>query len=149
MLVVLDVTILVYAVGSYAPLRETCKTILESIDAGHLTGTTTPDVIQRFVHIRSARWGSGDAAALGLAYAELLAPLLTVTADDLSRGLRRYAENTELLPADAVLASVTDLADATLVSADRTFAALDRPRWVYPDEDGLSTLRQESHDNGT
>lgn len=148
MLVVLDVTILVYAVGSYAPLRETCKAILESVDAGHLTGTTTPDVIQRFVHVRSARWGGGDAAALGLAYAELLAPLLTVTAEDLGRGLRRYAENTALLPADAVLASVTDLAGATLVSADRTFAALDRPRWVYPDADGLVALLHGSDGTG-
>lgn len=142
MLVVLDVTVLVYAVGSYARLRETCRAILEPVDAGHLDATTTPEVIQRFVRIRATRWGSGDAAALGRAYTDLLAPLLTVTQEDLVRGLRRYTERPDLLPGDAVLAAVADNAGATLVSADRTFARLDSPPWVYPDDEGLVQLLQ-------
>lgn len=126
-MILLDTTILVYAVGADHPLRAPCRSLIESIGAGRLAATTTVEVIQEFTHVRARRRGRAEAADLARRYLDLLAPLLVPSDTELRRGLDLFSTNTALGPFDAVLAATalaTDHVD-TLVSADRGFASID------------------------
>jgi len=122
-LIVLDTTVLVYAKGQEHPLREPCRALIEAIGAGVVQATTTPEVIQEFVHIRALRRSRRDSTQLGRSYADLLAPLLTVGEEQLGAGLDLFARQSALGAFDAVLAATVLASGAeALVSADATFA---------------------------
>lgn len=91
-MIVLDTTVLVYSKGADHPLRDPCRHLIAPIAAGDLDATTSVEAIQEFVHVRARRRDRADAAALGRDYAELLSPLLSVTREDLDRGLSLFAE---------------------------------------------------------
>lgn len=132
-MIVLDTTVLVYAVGDDHPLRSPCRRVIELMQSGELAATTTVEVIQEFVHVRARRRTRKDAAALGVDLATLLSPLLRPDGDDLRRGLEIF-EQTEAVGAfDAVLATTALRAGAAaLVSADRGFAAVPGLRHLDP-----------------
>lgn len=91
--------------------------------------------------MRSRRRPRDDAADLGLAYADLLSPLLTVTGDDLRAGLRLLRGTRGLGPFDAVLAAAALATHCqALVSADAAFAGVPGLRHVVPDEQSLAGL---------
>jgi hypothetical protein len=122
-LIVLDATVLVYAKGQEHSLREPCRALIEAIAAGIVEATTTPEVIQEFVHVRARRRSRRDAAQLGRSFADLLAPLLTVGEEQLGAGLDLFARRSALGAFDAVLAATVIASEAdALVSADATFA---------------------------
>ena len=141
-MIVLDTTVLVYATGSDHPLREPCRELLAEVIAGRRRATTTVEVIQEFVHVRARRHGRTEAAALGHDYADLLAPLLPVTADHLRTGLHHYARVERLGAFDAVLAASAIEAGAdALVSTDAAFADVPSLRHVDPaDEPAMRQL---------
>ena len=121
-MILLDTTVLVYATGAEHPLRAPCRRLVQAVADGALEATTTVEVIQEFVHVRSRRRSRGDAAELGVAYADLLAPLLPVTSADLQAGLRVYRDGVRLGAFDAVLAAAAMANSAqALVSADSAF----------------------------
>ena len=64
-LIVVDTSILVYATGVEHPLRTPCRELIAAIADGEIQATTTPEVIQEFVHVRSRRVSRRDAVALG------------------------------------------------------------------------------------
>jgi hypothetical protein len=122
-MIVLDTTVLVYAVGDDHTLREPARAIVDGVERGAVRATTTTQAIQEFVHVRARRRDRLDAAALGRAYAELLSPLLQASEDDLVRGLGLFERHEQLGAFDAVLAAAALGAGAeSLVSADRSFA---------------------------
>jgi predicted nucleic acid-binding protein len=139
--IVLDTTILVYAKGSEHRLREPCRSLIEAIADGSVDATTTPEVIQEFVHVRARRRPRRDAVALGRAYAELLSPLLAVGEDELAAGLRLFERLPALGAFDAVLAAtaVGTGADA-LVSADMTFSRIRGLRHAAPGSSAFDRL---------
>ena len=139
-MILLDSTVLVYAVGFQHPLREPCRSLIEAIDEGTIRATTTTDVVARFAQIRARRWGGNDAVTLALAYTDLLSPVLTVEQRHLALGLRSFAQQSHLSAADAVLAATASVADAVLVSADPAFADLAQLRHEYPDAAGVARL---------
>lgn len=140
-MIVLDTTVLVYATGSEHPLRLPCRSLVEAVARGDVHATTTAEVIQEFVHVRARRRTRADAAQLGLAYADLLAPLLPVGVAELQAGLRGYREHTRLGAFDAVLAAAALNVQATaLVSADAGFAEVAGLEHVVPDEGGVRQL---------
>lgn len=140
-MIVLDTTVLVYAKGADHPLRDACRSLIEGIAEGAVQATTTVEVIQEFVHVRARRRGRGDAARLGLDYAELLSPLLTVTSGDLRRGLDLFRVTDSLDAFDAVLAGAALGAGATaLVSADRAFTEVPQLEHVVPDKPAVERL---------
>ena len=142
-MIVLDTTVLVYAKGAEHPLREPCRDLIAAVADGHLDATTTVEVIQEFAHVRARRRGRADAAALANAYADLLAPLLTVTAEDLRRGMSIFEREQQLGTFDAVLAATASGRQATaLVSADTAFADLLEIAHVIPDRRGIAQLLQ-------
>lgn len=124
-MIVLDTTVLVYAVGDDHALRDPARALLGAAANGSLRATTTPEAIQEFAHVRARRRDRADAAALASSYADLLSPLLEVTEADLREGLRLFQRTAALGAFDAVLAAVAQRAGATaLVSADRAFATV-------------------------
>ena len=140
-MILLDTTVLVYAKGHDHPLRAPCRELIAAIAARQIDATTTVEVIQEFVHVRARRRGSPDAASLGRDYAELLSPLLSPTAEDLSSGLALFERSDRLGAFDAVLAAASARAGASaLVSADEGFASIPEVSHVLPDASGVATL---------
>lgn len=140
-MIVLDTTVLVYAKGAEHPLRDPCRELVAAIAEERLEATTTGEVIQEFVHVRARRRDRSDAAALGQDYTELLSPLLSVTRDNLQRGLRLFETTPRLGAFDAVLAAVAATAGAAaLVSADTAFSDLPDISHIVPDAAGITSL---------
>ncbi len=140
-MILLDTTVLVYAKGQDHALREPCRELIQAIAERRIEATTTVEVVQEFVHVRARHRDRSDAAALGRDYAELLSPLLNVTAQDLTNGLALFERTQDLGAFDAVLAaSVARNGISAVVSADRGFARVPEISHVVPDRDGLSTL---------
>src|ERR1700742_3627092 len=133
-MIVLDTTVLVYAVGTDHPLREPCQSPIRAIADGSISATTPVDVIQEFTPIRTRRRDRKDAAGLARDYTELLSPLLIVEETDLREGLRLYEEGTGFGAFDAILAAAAHAAGAdALVSADAGFGSIAAIRHVVPD----------------
>lgn len=140
-MIVLDTTVLVYAVGDDHELREPARAIVGAVEAGAVRATTTVEAIQELVHVRARRRGRADAAGLGRAYATLLSPLLRPSEDVLVAGLRLFEREDGLGAFDAALAASAIAAGAdALVSADRSFEGVRGLRWVDLAGDELREL---------
>lgn len=140
-MIVLDTTVLVYAVGSDHALRQPCRDLVQAILDRQVEATTTVEVIQELVHVRSRRRDRTDAADVGPDFADLLAPLLTVSYEGLIDGMAIYARKERLGAFDAVLAAAATRHRASaIVSADRRFSAGIDVRHVTPDADGIAVL---------
>ncbi len=140
-MIVLDTTVLVYAVGADHPLRDPCRQLIKAITDELIEATTTVEVIQEFAHVRARRRTRADAASLSNDYAELLSPLITVTPDDLKAGLTLFEHDPRLGAFDAVLVASAAARQATaLVSADGAFVAARDVPHVVPDRSGVAWL---------
>lgn len=138
-MILLDTTVLVYALGSDHPLREPCRAVISAIGEGRLSATTTVEVIQEFAHVRARRRGRADAASLAARYATLLAPLVSLDTDDLADGLRLFRDEDRLGSFDAVLAAAAMRREhiTSLLSADRAFADIDSLAHIDPSDPEL------------
>lgn len=125
-MILLDTSVLVYAVGAEHPLREPCRAVIAAVGDGTIAATTTVEVLQEFAHVRARRRGRDDAALLTERFATALAPLISVDADDLSAGLRLFRQHEPLGAFDAVLAAVAERREhvRAIVSADRGFSGI-------------------------
>ena len=141
-MIVLDTTVLVYAVGADHPLREPCRQIVRAIQDGRLIARTTIDVIQEFAHVRARRRGRHDASVLAHEYASLLQPLIVLDELDLKRGLDLFEEQDRLGAFDCMLAAaVTRRGAIGLVSANRAFDAVPGLQTLNPASDLDRILR--------
>lgn len=132
-MIVLDTSILAYAVGREHPLRAPCRRLVEAIKVGRMSATSTAEVIQEFVHIRSRRVNRRDSARVGRLYAVMLEPLLVTEAVDVEQGLRLFQDHPRLGCFDAVLAAVALRVRAeALVSADEDFRSVQGLKHVHP-----------------
>lgn len=140
-MIVLDTTVLVYAVGTEHRFRGPCGRLLAAVEAGTVTATTTPEVLQEFAHVRARRRDRVDAAELAEAFADLLAPLITVDDVAFRSGMRLFRDHPTLGAFDTVLIGSALAAGAdTVVSADRAFAGVPGIRHVVPDGSGVGAL---------
>lgn len=131
-MIVLDTTVLSYAVGAEHPLRAPCRALLQAHAAGRLEAATTVEVVQEFTHVRARRRSRADAVTLARHYMVAL-PLLVTRAEDLALGLEIFDGHPALGAFDAVLAAVALNAHAdALVSADQAFGELPTLSWVNP-----------------
>ncbi len=137
---VLDTTVLLYAVGSDHTFRAPCQRIVKAVQQGVLRATTTVEVIQEFAHVRAQRRDRKDAAELASAYIDLLTPLLIVEAADLRQGLRLFTQNPTLGSFDCVLAAATQATGGTLVSADKAFSDAPRLHHIVPSSSSIAKL---------
>lgn len=132
-MIVLDTTILVYAVGDRHPLRDPCREIVRHVQDGRAPARTTVEVIQEFTHVRARRRGRNDAAVLGREFAGLLQPLIVVDELDLARGLDLFEHHGSLGAFDAILAGAAMRRGAVaLVSADDAFGDISGLRALHP-----------------
>jgi uncharacterized protein len=139
--IVLDTTVLVYAVGGDHPLQDPCRRLLVAASARKVHATTTVEAIQEFAHVAARRRPRGDAAALARDHARVLAPLLTTSHEALERGLDLFARHSSLGSFDALLAATALGHDAdAFVSADRAFGEVPGLRYVDPAGPELDTL---------
>lgn len=142
-MILLDTTILVYAVGADHPLREPCRQIVSAIGDGRVAATTTVEALQEFAHVRARRRGRADARATASSFTALLGPLVQPDADDLEHGLRLFVEHESIGAFDAVLAAIVQRRDhlTGLLSADTGFATIsDFAAWNPSNADALDTL---------
>jgi hypothetical protein len=131
--IVLDTTVLVYAVGIDQTLAEPNRRLLQAMRDGKLQATTTPEVIQEFAHVYARRRDRAQAVRLGKAYTELLSPLCVVDRNELDAGLSLFERVKALGAFDAVLAAVALQRGAdAIVSADHAFAGVPRLRHIDP-----------------
>jgi predicted nucleic acid-binding protein len=125
-MIVLDTTVLVYAVGDPHPLREPCRRLVSAIADVVLQATTSVEVIQEFAHIRARRRGREDAHGVAAGFIDLLSPLLRPDETDLRHALELFVAHPQIGAFDAVLAATaigTGHVQA-LISADRAFASI-------------------------
>jgi len=137
--IVLDTSVLVYAVGDDHRWHDPCAGIVGALGEGRLVATTTVEVIQEFVHVRGRRRPRAEAAALGADFATLLSPLLPVDIDDLRAGLEIWHGIDRIGSFDAVLAAAAISAGASLVSADSAFSEVRGIVHLFPDSVDLGT----------
>ena len=144
-MIVIDTTVLVYAVGEQHELAEPSRALVEAVGDGRVPATTTTEAIQEFVHVRSRHRSRSDAVRIGRYYAELLSPLLAVERSALEQGLALFERIAELGAFDAVLAATALEAGADgLVSADRAFASVPRLTFMELGSQQLDALIGES-----
>jgi predicted nucleic acid-binding protein len=140
-LILLDTSILSYAVGGEHPLRDTSRRVIQAATSRADRITTTVEVIQEFAHVRSRRHPRTNAVALARSFVELLSPLIQIRADDLELGLRLYERHESLGAFDAVLAAIAlGLGVEALVSGDVAFASVPKLRFVALDSAELDEL---------
>ncbi len=130
-MILLDTTVLVYAVGENHLLRPACRRLLKAHLNGDIEAATTVEVIQEFAHVRSRRRTRADAVALAREYAVLL-PLVTTKSHDLSLGLALYESHHRIGAFDAVLAAVALNRQIDVASADRAFGDIPGLHWIDP-----------------
>lgn len=132
-MILLDTTVLVYAVGSHHVLRDPCRRIVRAVAGGRIAATTTAEVVQEFVHVRARRRPRPDATTIATDFVHLLSPLHLVDQEDLELGLRVFRENDAIGAFDAVLAATTIRRGTdTLVSADEGFAGIPGLPYEHP-----------------
>jgi uncharacterized protein len=138
--ILLDTTVLSYAVGIEHPLREPCRRLLRAHADARVQAATTIEVIQEFVHVRARRRSRADAVALARQYMAALS-LLVTSAADLDLALTLFEQQSSLGAFDSVLAAVavTQRVEA-LVSADPAFGDVPNLRWVDPATSDLDRL---------
>jgi predicted nucleic acid-binding protein len=140
-LIVVDTTVLLYAVGGEHRYAEPSERLLDAVAHGKVSATTTFEVIQEFVHVRARRRGRRDAVAVGRNFARLLSPLLAFGEADLDRGLRLFERHEPIGAFDAFLAAAAIAAGAeALVSGDDGFASVKGLRHVEPSLEEIDAL---------
>jgi uncharacterized protein len=138
--ILLDTTVLSYAVGAEHPLREPCRRLLRAHGDGRIEATTTVEVVQEFVHVRARRRSRLDAVALARRYMAAF-PLLVTRVEDLDLGLSFFERYPALGAFDALLVAVAiNQRLEALVSADHSFGEVPNLAWVDPATPNLDRL---------
>ena len=144
-MIILDTTILSYAVGVEHPLREPCRRLLTAHAEGLVEAATTIEVIQEFTHVRARRRSREDAVTLARRYMTALA-LVVTQAEDLTLGLTLYERYPALGAFDSILAAVALNGNAeALVSADQAFGTVPHLPWIDPATPAINRLIEAQH----
>lgn len=145
-MIVVDTTVLIYAVGAEHPLAVPCRQVMTTIGAGQIRVSTTVEVIQEFLHVRSRRRTRKTATGLARRFATAMAPLLAVDSADLDAGLDLFERVPGLGAFDAVLAAAARNRQAdALISADRAFADVPGLRHLNPADPTFATDLDTMH----
>jgi predicted nucleic acid-binding protein len=142
-MIVLDTTVLVYAVGKDHEFREPCQDLVTAVADGRIEATTTAQVIQECAYVLARRRSREVAADLAADAARFLTPLLLTTEDDLFDGLTLWRRHDGLGSFDAVLAATAVRAGVRLVSADRAFGRVHGLSHVVPTAEAVRALLED------
>lgn len=129
-MILLDTTVLVYAVGADHPLREPCRGVLLAHADGRIEAATTIEILQEFTHVRAQRRPRSDAVSVARHYRQAL-PLITVDSNDFELGLTLFEAHPALGAFDAVVAAIAlNRSCEALISADRAFGTVPQLPWI-------------------
>ena len=144
-MIVLDTTVLVYAVGAEHHLRAPCRSLIGAIGDGRVIATTTVEAIEEFAHVYARRRSRREAADRAADYATLLAPLVRPDDADLRRGLDLFVDHPSLGAFDAIVAATVIGAEhlRAIVSADAAFGAVPGLTWVDPAAGDVVDFRED------
>ncbi len=139
-MILLDTSVLVYAVGIEHPLRDPCRRVLSAQRDGAIDAAVTVEILQEFTHARARRHPRADAVAVARDYAASLR-VLQATAADLDRGLDIFVAHPDLGMFDSVVAAVAlDHGATALISADGGFGSVTGLRWIESATPDLHTI---------
>lgn len=139
-MILLDTTVLVYAVGGDHPLREPCTRLLQAHVTKDVHAGITDLVVQEFVHVFSRRRDRATATTAARRYMEMLT-LVTPTPTDLELAFDIYERHDRVGSLDAILAGITVGAGLdALVSSDRAFGTVAGLNWVAPGTPAFDAL---------
>jgi predicted nucleic acid-binding protein len=139
-MILVDTTVLAYAVGGDHPLRDPCRRLLRAGRDGRAHLVTSVEVVQEFVDVHSRRRPREAAVSLARDYVTAL-NILTVSLDDLDLGLSLFTQHPELGAFDAVLAGLALNRNVeALVSADTAFRQVHDLHWVDPATPALDAM---------
>jgi uncharacterized protein len=130
--ILVDTNVLIYAAASDHELRDPCRALVDALGDEVVDATTTTEVVQQYVHVRSRRVERSTAVREAQHLGVLLHPLSSSSEADLLAGLELFVEHAALGCFDAVLAATALRLGATLVSADRAFAGIERLVHLHP-----------------
>lgn len=132
-MIVVDTTVLLYAVGAEHALAEPSRRLIDAIAERRLPATTIVDAIQEFAHVYARRRDRSEAVRRARDYADLLTPLMSPERPHLDEALRLFGRHARLDAFDALLAAtaIAEGAEA-LVSADVAFGEVPGLRHVRP-----------------
>jgi predicted nucleic acid-binding protein len=132
MRIVLDTTILVYALSNEPTLSKQCIAVLEAISQDRVEAYTTPAVIEEFAHVYARGKTRALAVQCARDYLDLLT-LLPVGLQETEVGLQLFSDN-QMGAFDCMLAaSALSFAADALVSADRDFSRVPSLTWWSPE----------------
>lgn len=122
-MILVDTTCLVYAVGDDHDRRASARALIAVVLRGTITARTTSQVIMEFAHIRGRRRNRQDAASLARDFSDLLGPLESTTAPDVSTAMTLWQDNSQIGTFDALLLAVAVRTGAeAIVSEDAGLA---------------------------
>ncbi|HUY97159.1 MAG TPA: PIN domain-containing protein [Verrucomicrobiae bacterium] len=136
-MILVDTTILVYAIGTEDPLRSPCRELLALIRDGLVRASASVEVVQEFTHVRARRTTRPEAAARAREYALGLSPLVRPDDADLREGLAIFEALADLGAFGAVLAATARRRGWAVASADRSFDRVDRLTCLDPTSPGF------------
>lgn len=125
-MLLVDTTVLSYAMGDPThPLSVPARAVVRDVMSGAIRATTTPEVIQEFMHVDGRRRSRDVVRARAERFAELLSPLHIVDEDIIVRAAEEYEQRPTIGAFDAVLVAIVQASDEMeLVTADRALLAL-------------------------
>lgn len=129
-MIVIDTSVLVYAVGDHHPLRDPARRVMTALRDGRIRARTSAEVIQEFAHVRARRRDRSDAHTLASAALVLLRPLISIEEKHVEAGLELWENIPELGSFDAILAAAAIDFSAELISADKAFGHVPMLDWV-------------------
>lgn len=125
MTLLVDTSVLVYAAGGEHPLRRPALALVAGIADGSIRATTTPEVLQEFLHVHARRHSRREALVTCHDFADLLSPLITVDEATIRRAALEFESRPTIGAFDAVLvALVLEAEDLELVTANGALLAL-------------------------
>ncbi len=97
-MIVVDTTVLVYAVGADHALAAPCRELVRRVGEEQLRATTTVEVLQEFAHVRARRLGRPDAVELTRQYHTLFSPFCGSDPTTWTRGSTSSSATTRWVP---------------------------------------------------
>ena len=140
-MIVLDTTVLVYAVGDDHALREPARSLVQAVEEGTVQATTSVEAIQEFVHVR-ARRATGRTPLRSAARTRLSsAPCSSRPRTTWRKGCDCSSERngSALSMPSSPRRAITAKADA-LISADTAFDGIRGLRWADLADPGIESL---------
>ncbi len=120
--VLLDSAVFIYAVGVAHPYRDSCRQLLEALEAERYRGEASALAVEETLHQRARRTGDRESARRVASSVMTLCAIHDLTTADVVLGLRLFGTSTRLNARDVLhAATALNRGIPTIVSPDKAF----------------------------